>query len=106
MYFFVFMLFILIQISVASGSPNQDPSPFVAGFAVIFILHVLTMIDMVGMLIYYVLLAMKNQILSQDMRLVWALLIFVGNIIAMPIYWYLYIWKEQAPTKAIGKTKK
>ena len=29
----------------------------------------------------------------QDKKALWAVVIFMGNALAMPVYWYLYIWK-------------
>jgi len=35
-------------------------------------------------------------LIDKDKKVLWAVVIFMGSMIAMPIYWYLYIWK-QAP---------
>lgn len=36
----------------------------------------------------------KNNKIKDSMKAVWVITLLVGNIIAMPIYWYLYIWKN------------
>jgi len=40
----------------------------------------------------------RVQIIAAGLLLgaLWANVIFLGDMIAMPIYWYLYIWKEAA----------
>jgi hypothetical protein len=42
----------------------------------------------------YVVNVFKNDHVSKDKKALWAVVLFLGNVIAMPVYWYLYIWKE------------
>lgn len=39
----------------------------------------------------YVTHAVKNPRLSQEMRLVWIVILFFGNMFAFPVYWWLYL---------------
>jgi hypothetical protein len=39
----------------------------------------------------------RNDQVEKDKKVLWAVVIFMGNMIAMPIYWYLYIWKDVPP---------
>jgi hypothetical protein len=36
----------------------------------------------------------RNDRVDKDKKVLWAVVLFMGNMIAMPIYWYLYIWRE------------
>jgi hypothetical protein len=29
-----------------------------------------------------------------DKKALWAAVLFFGNMVALPVYWYLYIWRE------------
>lgn len=53
-----------------------------------------TMLLMLGLMIFYVVNAYNSPKLPADKRSIWVIILFFGNIIAMPIYWYQYIWKE------------
>ena len=46
--------------------------------------------------IYYMVNVFRNDQVDKDKKVLWAVVLFMGNMIAMPIYWYLYIWKEPA----------
>jgi len=45
-------------------------------------------------LFIYIKNVFKNERISQDKKALWVVVLFLGGFVAMPIYWYLYIWKE------------
>jgi hypothetical protein len=63
-------------------------------WAIIIPLHILTMLWMIGLTIFYMVNVFRNDQVNKDMKVLWAVVLFMGSIIAMPIYWYLYIWRE------------
>lgn len=63
-------------------------------FDVLFKLHLGAMLLIVALLIFYIANIFKNDRVHQDQKALWAIILFCGGTIAMPIYWYLYIWKE------------
>jgi ABC-type polysaccharide/polyol phosphate export permease len=63
-------------------------------------LHLLTMLLMFGLTAFYIVNVFRNDRIKNDMKALWAVVLFMGNFIAMPIYWYLYIWKDPSPDKA------
>jgi len=64
---------------------------------VLFPLHFLTMLEILALLVIYIMHVFKTDSVPQDKKALWAVVLFLGNMIAMPIYWYLYIWKEARP---------
>ena len=84
---FIFSQFLLVDVSTSSGEPPT-------AFFLIFILHFLTIILSIGLLIIYIRNVFSNNRIPQDKKALWAIVIFLGSFIAMPIYWYLYIWSE------------
>jgi len=36
-----------------------------------------------------------NPAMRPDKRLLWIVVLILGNIIAFPVYWYLYIWRDR-----------
>lgn len=89
-YIALFFLFIFSQIFLFS----QQKPPSFGTFFTMFILHFLTMILVIALLIIYIVDLFRNDRVQKDMKPLWAIVILLGGIIAMPIYWYLYIWRE------------
>jgi len=86
---FIFSSFLFLPGDGGSGG-------FPAAFAVLFALHIFTMLLIMGLSIFYIVDVFRNNRVDKDKKALWAVVIFLGNMIAMPIYWYLYIWKEAA----------
>ena len=61
----------------------------------LLIIHVLTCFCVLGVMIYFIIHAVKNLKLTQGMKIVWIILLVIWHIIVNPIYWYVNIWKEQ-----------
>jgi hypothetical protein len=63
-------------------------TPFVIGYLVVGNLYVLLLF-----LIFLIYLGrMKN--INNEKKWLWRGLMFFGHVIAIPIFWYFYIWKE------------
>jgi hypothetical protein len=74
---------------------DQPVSPaFPIGVAVVFGAHILTIFLIMALLPLYIILAVKSDRLDQSMRIIWVVLICMLGFFAMPVYWYLYIWRE------------
>lgn len=46
-------------------------------------------------MIYFIIHAARSIKLTQEMKVVWIVLLVLGYIIVSPIYWYVNIWKER-----------
>jgi hypothetical protein len=91
MVFFFLVVFSSVFFMNSSRGPESGP-PLL--FLVIFPLHLLTMLGIIGLSIFYIVNVFRNDRVDKDKKVLWAVVLFLGNMIAMPIYWYLYIWKE------------
>lgn len=89
-YLFVFFITIFSTIFFMPG-PEKGPPPLIA---IILPLHLLTMLLIMGLTIFYIVNVFRNPRVEKDQKALWAIVIFLGNMIGMPIYWYLYVWKE------------
>jgi len=92
-YMFVFFSFIFSTVFFppqGGASPQETLFPF----QVLFALHFFTMIAIMALIGFYIVYLFKSNRVAQDKKTLWAVVIFLGNMIAMPIFWYLYIWKE------------
>ena len=87
------------------GSGGPGPPPLIA---LIFPLHLLTMLVSLALMVFYIVNVFKNNRVENDKKALWAIVLFMGGMIAMPIYWYMYIWKEapvfsnRSPEQLVG----
>ena len=94
LYMFIFFMFIFSMVLfMPNQSPGEGPPTW---FFIIFPLHILTILWIFGLTIFYILNIFKNDRVDQDKKVLWAVVIFFGSMFAMPVYWYLYIWREAA----------
>jgi energy-coupling factor transporter transmembrane protein EcfT len=84
--FFVVMFFTLPHMPKDSGMP--------APFVIIFGLHLFTILFSFLLVAFYIYYLFKTDKIPQDKKALWAAVLFLGNIFAMPVFWYLYIWRE------------
>ena len=85
---FFFSAFLFGPGSAETGS-GMPPA-----MAVILILHLLTMVLILALTVFYIVDIFRNERVDKDKKVLWAVVIFMANAFAMPIYWYLYFWKE------------
>ena len=64
-----------------------------AQFELLWRLHLGTMGLMVALLVVYIVYLFKTEHVPKDKKALWAVVLFMGNVIAMPVFWFLYVWK-------------
>ncbi|HEY8596871.1 MAG TPA: hypothetical protein VIL85_00495 [Thermomicrobiales bacterium] len=55
-----------------------------------------------GLMIWYIRDAARNAALETALKVIWALAIMQFSILAMPVYWFLYVWREATPRTSAG----
>ncbi len=93
-FLYIVLFFCAISGTILFSGSTHSPVPSTI-MMIIFPLHLLTMLEIVILMVIYIIHLFKTEKVSQDKKALWAVVLFLGNMIAMPIYWYLYIWKEQ-----------
>jgi hypothetical protein len=106
-------LFFAVWLTMAFGmffttSSRETPSPqsvpfFIIPFLVIFPLHCLTIVLMLALIAFYLIHVIKNNTAAEAVRIILGVGIFFMPFIAMPIYFYLYIWRDTPPDWAIAR---
>lgn len=101
LYMFIFMGFgvymVLSDINQTEGGRAQGVKEVPPEFIAIMVLHMITILWMFALLAIYIYNVFNNDMVDKDKKALWAVVLFLGNMIAMPIYWYLYIWPENKP---------
>lgn len=88
---YMLLFFAWIAVTFATNDDGEASGPT---FGVVFGFHIGTILLIFALTVVYVLHAFRSGVVPQDQRLLWVIILFVGNMIAMPIYWWLYVWKE------------
>jgi hypothetical protein len=91
-YLFLFFVFIFSTAFFMPKSGEESGPPFL--FLAFMAVHIFTMLWIMALTVFYMVNVFKNDRVEKDKKVLWAVVLFMGSMIAMPIYWYLYIWKE------------
>jgi hypothetical protein len=104
LYIFVFItFFIMTFFGMVTGS-HGDGIPL--SFKIVFPMHAMTMLIGFILIFVYIVLALKNEHLEGNAKLIWVLVLFLGNMFTMPIFWYLYVWNDPVTGPASKLFKK
>ena len=87
----MYMFYFVSMIGSPAGHLTAEQSR--AQFEVLFRLHLGTMGLMFVLLLVYIVYLFKTEHVPKDKKALWAVVLFMGNIIAMPVFWFLYVWK-------------
>jgi hypothetical protein len=84
--------------------PDQEvPSLVPLGFVGLFAAHMLTILLSLALLPFYVIFVVKSDRLDQTNRIIWVILICMLGMLTMPVYWYMYIWRNPLPFTSSAK---
>lgn len=99
LFFAVWLAMMSSMLLVSSGPRDQFPLFGIPLFA-IFPLHCLTIL--LGFILdaVYLIHIIKNTAGSETIRIILALAIFFIPFIGMPLYYYLYFWRDEPPAWA------
>ena len=87
-YFVAFVAILLYATIAGAGEPDGNlPVPF----EVLFIGNLVMMLVIIGVTIVYIVDVFRNPRIPNEQRALWAVVIFLGNVFAMPVYWWLHI---------------
>jgi hypothetical protein len=81
------------KIEEDTGQPAASPL-FPIGMVVLFGAHAFTILLGMALMPLYIILVVKSARLDQTMRIIWVVLICMLGMFAMPVYWYLYVWRK------------
>jgi len=94
LYMFLFMGTVFTQFIMMDFGGKQVAGEMPTVMKIIFPLHLLTMLWILVLMAVYIRHIFKTEAVAQDKKALWAVVIFCANMFAMPVYWYLYIWKK------------
>ncbi len=88
------LVYIIYFIShIMSLKPGGQPPP--VPFENIFSLHLATMGLTFVLTVIYLVIAYRSPRVPNDKRTFWAVVLFMGNVFAFPVFWYLFVWPQR-----------
>ncbi len=107
---FAYIIFFFVVVFFSFFMMSQEDSSEGGAMPVLFMilipLHLLTMLLIMGLTVFYMVNVFRNNRVEKDKKVLWAVVLFMGSIIAMPIYWYLYIWREGVESVTVSDSRK
>lgn len=104
----LFFGYVLLSLMAGGESVANLPRLFREILSLEFMLpvHLCSLLLEVGLLIFYLIHTIKNTKASDAMRIALGLGHLFLPFVAMPIYYYLYIWRQTPPEWATAKARK
>jgi hypothetical protein len=91
LYFVIFMSFIASAFFAIASGAGKNLSP--DSFRYLVPLHLLTMLITIVLMVIFVAHAFRTDRIPEDRRVLWVVVLFLGNMFAFPVYWYFYFWR-------------
>jgi hypothetical protein len=96
----IFIVLMMTMMFTLPHTAKHDGPPVL--FLAMIVPHFLTMLTILGLQVFYIVRLLNEERLDSTQKTLWALIVFVGNMIAFPFVWYVFIWKDD-PTLFLGK---
>jgi uncharacterized membrane protein len=77
---------------MVSLRPGIQPQPM--ALESLLSLHLATMGLTVALTALYLVIAYRSSQVPNARRTFWAVVLFMGNVFAFPIFWYMFLWKQ------------
>ncbi len=103
--FIAVWLFMVSSIFFSVNLQQSDTPFFMLPFIAIFPLHIFTMLLSFVLIAFYLIHVIKNKKGSETIRIILGIGCFFIPFIAMPIYYYTFIWRDELPSWAQETTK-
>src|SRR5687768_5537935 len=94
--YFVFFLSHFMPAFGTMSASSSPPDQFFQDFNLIFRLHLVMMALIVALMAVYIVHLFRTDRVPSDKKALWAVVLFLGNLLAMPVYWYLYMWPRSS----------
>ncbi len=88
-----YMVYFIVSMASSVGTRTGGPDDF----DLLFRLHLGTMLLTFSLMIFYIVYLFRTSRVPQDKKALWAVVLFMGNMFAMPVFWFLYIWQDSKP---------
>jgi hypothetical protein len=76
--------------------------PGLLRFETLLSLHLVSIgLIVVVLTVVYLVMVYRSALVPDDRRTFWAVVLFMGNVFAFPVFWYLFLWRRPANERAL-----
>jgi hypothetical protein len=90
--YFAFFISHVMATFPAFANAEPPPDQFFRDFNTILRLHMTEMALVLLLMGFYIVHLFRSERVPGDKKALWGVVLFLGNLLAMPVYWYLYMW--------------
>lgn len=87
--------FISFFSDVSQNQAPESPELFIGTFFTFFILIFLASLVDLGITIYYIVDIVRDESVSENEKVIWALALFFGSFISTAVYYFVRIWNRK-----------
>lgn len=91
--FFSIQFFSVFSRQLSSPQPADTVATFHL-FQTFFLLQLFSLLVIIALTALYIIDVFRNDRVEQDRKVLWVVVLFMGGMVAMPAYWYLFVWRE------------
>jgi hypothetical protein len=55
----------------------------------------------IALLIFYIVYLFRTDRVASDKKALWAVVLLMGHVVAMPIFWFFYIWRSRSQCSTV-----
>ncbi|MDP8943482.1 MAG: hypothetical protein M3N16_05110 [Actinomycetota bacterium] len=93
----LYIVFFFVVVATASIRGGGEPDEHLLVPEVVLLgLHLFTFVLIIVLLVIYLVHAYRTDRIPESRRTFWAVALFMGSIVSMPLYWWLYIRRDEA----------
>jgi hypothetical protein len=97
--FYMFVFMGTFAMSFVGAGRYHEPDDW---FKWLMFLHFGTMVVMLALITFYIVELFRTDRVREDRKALWAVVLFLGNMFSMPIFFWLYIWPDALPRPQEG----
>jgi len=96
---FIWLPFFIFGVIGITLMPNENIMPFL--IVILILGHFIAIFTLIGIMVFYIIKVIQDKSTSTENKIFWCLGLFFGTFIAVPIYWYIHIWRGKNPVAKI-----
>ena len=91
-YIVIFLLFIFLSTFLATDSSSSENENLL--FGILIVVHMLTMLEILGLTIFYAVNVYRDKVLLGDRKTLWMVIVLLGGFLGQAAYFVLWIVKR------------
>ena len=95
--FFSLMMLTFRELGNPALSGEPASNPVLAWIPALFVAHFIVMLLMFALIAIYLVFLFGTSAVQQEYKVLWAVVLLLFGIFAMPVFWYLHVWRQPRP---------